>query len=635
VNQQAEQAGVQARYAPWFVRFKQPARGRPELSLQRLDDLADPLSSTATAGSVHAVFRGRLDGRKELKTRLGVGDADTSDAEIILRAYSRWGRELLRQLRGVFAFFIWDGERDCLVFARDPLGIEPLFYARAGEDFLFAPTPTTLLEQPGVSKLPNRAVLAELILRRWLVYDETYDAAVRRVRLGHVLTITNGTVSTWRVWHPLFDLRDHGWVQPDELEAFDGLLETAVARCLDVGPTGILLSGGFDSVSVAAVAADLARKGSYPTPLALSLLFPTPETSEEEVQVGVARALAMPQIALDLLESVAPDGIVLRALDLNESWPWPLNFLWAPAYRELVRAGARQGVRVILTGDGGDEWLATDRSAAADLIAALELRSLYEFVQAKRRSYEWPRWSVLRLILWRSGLRPILRFHTLALLRQHSPEALRAMRLRRRSRRHAEEMPDWLAPDRELRVELRQRYLDARSTADKEVEQEDFGSGFRYYLSEGVSVDDPLASADQEDAYERGKRSGVEYLHPYLEPDLISFLYRVPPGLLMQGGREKGLVRRSIAQRFPDLGFERQKKVMGTNFHYAALRREGPEAWRRVGACDALVELGIVRRDRYGPLVQENLASPELRAVQRAWDLIKLESWLRPRLAVS
>ena len=122
--------------------------------------------------------------------------------------------------------------------------------------------------------------------------------------------------------------------------------------------------------------------------MALSLLFPTPETSEEEVQVGVASALAMPQIALDLLESVAPEGIVLRALELNESWPWPLMFLWAPAYLELVRAGARQGVRVILTGDGGDEWLATDRSAAADLIAGLELRSLYEFVQAKRRSYE-------------------------------------------------------------------------------------------------------------------------------------------------------------------------------------------------------------------------------------------------------
>ena len=242
--------------------------------------------------------------------------------------------------------------------------------------------------------------------------------------------------------------------------------------------------------------------------------------------------------------------------------------------------------------------------------------------------------AIASVAKWRFAADPPLP-HTRALATAHAPEALRAMRVRRRSRRHAEEMPDWLAARSRATCRASPALPGCQFDGRPGGGAGGLGSGFRYYLSEGVSLDDPLASVDQEDAYERGKRSGVEYLHPYLEPDLVSFLFRVPPALLCRAGARRVWCARSIAQRFPDFGFERQKKVMGTNFHYAALRRDGPEAWRRVGACDALVELGIVRRDRHGALVEENLASPELRAVQRAWDLIKLESWLRPRLAES
>ena len=149
-------------------------------------------------------------------------------------------------------------------------------------------------------------------------------------------------------------------MEADDSDEFDALLERSISRCLELGPTSIFLSGGLDSVSIAAVALDLAKRHELPTPLALSLAFPTPETSEEDVQLGVATALGLPQIMLGLEDSVAPDGLVGRALELCADWPLPQTYIWSGAYQELAKTGVEHGARVIMTGGGGDEWLTVD-----------------------------------------------------------------------------------------------------------------------------------------------------------------------------------------------------------------------------------------------------------------------------------
>ena len=138
-----------------------------------------------------------------------------------------------------------------------------------------------------------------------------------------------------------------------------------------------------------------------------------------------------------------------------------------------------------------------------------------------------------------------------------------------------------------------------------------------------------MISANLEDDYETGRRAGVELLHPYWEPDLISFLYRVPPELLLQGGLEKGLVRNTIARRFPTFGFERQKKVASADYHYSIIRREGPAALRRLGGCKALAELGVVDGAQTETLIADAFAGSDLRSLHRAWALISLETWVR------
>ncbi len=194
-------------------------------------------------------------------------------------------------------------------------------------------------------------MLAETLYWHWPVPEDTALEGIRRVLPGHILTVTNGRASSNRYWNPSTTCEEQGWVAGDELDEFDALLERSVSRCLELGPSGIFLSGGLDSVSIAAVALDLADATRLATPLALSLAFPTPETSEEDVQLGVAKALGLPQIMLGLEDSVAPDGLVRRALELSADWPLAADvYLVRARTRSWPRRASNTGARVIMTG---------------------------------------------------------------------------------------------------------------------------------------------------------------------------------------------------------------------------------------------------------------------------------------------
>ena len=87
---------------------------------------------------------------------------------------------------------------------------------------------------------------------------------------------------------------------------------------------------------------------------------------------------------------------------------------------------------------------------------------------------------------------------------------------------------------------------------------------------------------------------------PYWDVDVLEMLYRIPPHLLNKGGRSKGLVRQTVARRFPQLGFERQKKVIATNLFNSMMLQDGKKAWRVLGGTQALAKLGIVDEERLG-----------------------------------
>ena len=621
--QAAEASVAETRYLPWLARFRCTGRGEAELQLERADGGPDPRASTAAAAGLKVATRGMFYDREQLARELGLESIPEGDARLVLEAFRRWGQNGIRRLRGVFVVFIWDGDRDRFLAAHDQLGYEPLLYAQTGEEILFAASPRTLLAQPGVRRAPNPTVLAETLYWQWPVPEDTALEGIRRVLPGHILTVTNGRASSNRYWNPSEDREEQGWVEADALDEFDALLERSVSRCLELGPTSIFLSGGLDSVSIAAVALDLAKRHELPTPLALSLAFPTPESSEEDVQLGVATALGLPQIMLGLEDSVAPDGLIGRALELCADWPLPQTYIWSGAYQELAKTGVEHGARVIMTGGGGDEWLTVDLRIAADFIEALQFRNLYHFARSRLASFAVPTAKGLRYVLWEYGLQEVLRFHARTLLAKHAPSVLRGRRRRRLARA---ELP-WLAPDPRLRAEVRAR---REEEADRMIVPRKVGGRFRFYAADGqMALDHQMIAAQREDDYEVGRRAGAELLHPYWEPDLISFLVRVPPEVLLQGGREKGLVRSAMARRFPNLGFDRQKKLVSGNYQNLVMRRELAPARRRLGGFDALIELGVVDGAQIDAVIDAGLAGSDRRELYRAWQLLTLEAWAK------
>src|SRR6266404_2750576 len=255
----------------------------PKLYLRHEIDSTPPLCAERAGFGV--IFDGTLYNRHELQRDLGefLAAAATSDAELILAAYQRWGEDLLPRLRGAFALIICDTSREVLLGLRDPVGIYPMFYAENRDGWVISTSVDVLIRQPNVSTGVNRAALADFMLDRFPMMEETFLDGVSRVPPGHVLRVARDGHRSFRYWDPAPDGRVK-WLTPDEVERFDELLDQAVGRSLSFGSPGILLSGGLDSVSVAAVAAQRAGNMGSPKPLALSLVFPGADVNEEIVQ---------------------------------------------------------------------------------------------------------------------------------------------------------------------------------------------------------------------------------------------------------------------------------------------------------------------------------------------------------------
>jgi asparagine synthase (glutamine-hydrolysing) len=573
------------------------------------------------------IFDGVLYNRAELRASLADPPHHAvDDATLILHAYRRWGEDVLRRIKGIFALLVFDKDQDTLLCARGPLGVYPLFYAGAGQEVLVSTSIPALLSHPGVSGELNRAVLADHLSHHWSSPGETFFTAVNRVPQGHALKFGRAGREVLCYLRLAPSAGAVAWVGEGELGRFDELLDQAVHRCLAHGPAGIFLSGGLDSVSVAAVAADICRRRGLPVPHALSLAFPGPECDEEEIQRGVAAGLGLPQVLMPFGEAVGPDGLLGSALGLCETWPAPMLNPWRWAYYRLATEGKRQGCQVILTGGGGDEALTVNPDYAADLIRRLDVAGAYRLLACLLRSYRTPRPAMLRFLLWNSGVRPLLALHARRLLRAAAPGLLRALWRQRGNRSR----PGWVAPGAALRRQLDQRLEERVEARTREPDP----SGPHGYYMRHVSSNyiHPLVSMEQEDDFEAGRRLGLRVLQPYWDAELLEFLYRIPPDLLLRGGREKGLVRQTLARRFPRLGFDSQRKVSAATFFQSLLLQEGPRAWRKMGGAPALAGLGIIDGKRIDSVLAESFSSKQIRTVHRIWEVLSLEAWARPRV---
>jgi hypothetical protein len=215
-------------------------------------------------------------------------------------------------------------------------------------------------------------------------------------------------------------------------------------------------------------------------------------------------------------------------------------------------------------------------------------------------------------------------------LKRIAPGVLRA----HRRRTQAAVTPSWLAPDPDLRRESRRRFDEV---ADAIMQRPEPRGTHGFFFSEAPSyLIKPLQAIEFEEAFEFSRQTGVLELAPYWDADLVEFLNRMPPEELDRGGRAKGLVRDTVVRRFPDLGFNRQRKVSALTYFGSVLRTEGPKAWARLGGAPALAKLGIVGPELTHAVGQhftrrDRLRLPGIVSMHRIVDVMHLESWIRAR----
>ena len=472
-----------------------------------------------------AVFDGRLDNSGDLRTLLGSSAPSTSvtDCALVLAAYDRFGDQFVSHLVGDYALAIWDPVRRRLFCARSPVGWRPFLWTFDGRRFAFATEPATLLRGLRLPRRLNEAAIAEHLAARFVTETETFWEGLYRLPPGHALALENGTVRSWR-WHSgPFD--DHSHLsEADHVSRFTELFDQALISTLQsAGPVAAQLSGGLDSSTIVSRTHRLLISGIVPAMVRpISVRFPGEICDEGEWIEAVETQCG---IRSETVFS-APFESEAMARWCEQTLHLPLR----PNTNGTIIATCdrlrQQGIRVLLTGEGGDDWLNGSNSHWPDLLLAGRWgKLLSETFTAE------PGAGVLR------GLRGIA---------QAAAPIVSSRRRERLLRPHLDfnaTLPRWINPQWAHETRLVQRWR----AAPRPPELGSYAQMQRHQVysmaRRHVNVDNVLCYAASR---------GVELRHPFHDLRLTHFLMGAAGGALRRNGRKKHLLREAMRGTLPE-----------------------------------------------------------------------------------
>ncbi|HYL35178.1 MAG TPA: asparagine synthase-related protein [Bryobacteraceae bacterium] len=481
-------------------------------------------------GATWIVADARLDARPDLIAKLenqsqpGLGAA--ADVELLLRAYLAWGEKCVDRLLGDFAFGIWDSPRQRLFCARDHLGIKPFYYSHNGSLVIFSNTLECIRQHPAVSDQLNDLAIADfLLLQRNQDLATTMFADIQRLPPAHTSAWSRAGKQSRRYWTmpvdpPLFLRRSEEYV-----DRFKELLRQSVGDRLRTNEAGIFMSGGLDSTSMAAGAAEVLRARS-PGGLSLwALTRDDPENPAEKQCAGLAaKALAIPIHFFNWGDASIDGNWQLSPLPTPEPalQPWELA-----ATRNLYRQASTLS-RVFLHGEGPDHGLL----------------------------FEWRPYVSYLLDQGRYGR--ILRDLYVTVLRARGgtlskSASTRAGQIGPSMQLLPQSFPEWVNPALESQYDLRHRW-EAKWLKPPAAAALHPTRPVTY-----ASFLDPVwpSMFDGHDAAWTGTQ--VEVRHPYLDLRMLRFFLAVPP---MPWCKQKYLVRRAMRGVLPKSVLGRDKEAV-------------------------------------------------------------------------
>src|SRR5919108_2162083 len=343
------------------------------------------------SGTIAVVLNGEIYNFRELRPHLaakGHRFSTQTDTEVIVHLYEEYGLDAVQHLRGMFAFALWDGERQRLLLARDRLGKKPLYYAQLPDRLVFASEIKAILQDPEVSTAIDLQALDAYLAFQFIPHPMTMYQAIRKLPPAHFLLWERGELAIEPYWRLDFSRKIP--IRDSELgEVLRAqLAEATKLRLISDVPLGALLSGGVDSSAIVALMAQAMERPVQ----TFSIGFAEEAFNELPYARQVAQQFGTQHHEMLVTPDVA--GILPRLI-----WHYDEPFADKSAIPTLYVAHlARRHVTVVLNGDGGDEAFAG--------------YDKYRFGRWQRGWTYLP--SAVRQALARRLLRPLLNGHATA-----------------------------------------------------------------------------------------------------------------------------------------------------------------------------------------------------------------------------
>jgi asparagine synthase (glutamine-hydrolysing) len=559
-------------------------------------------------GSVAIVFNGEIYNFQELVKELaacGHSFRTRSDTEVIVHGWEQWGAACVTRFRGMFAFALWDRNRETLFLARDRLGVKPLYYAQLPDGpWIFGSELKALLAHPDLPRVIDPMAVEDYFAYGYVPEPRTIFKGVCKLSPGHTLSLKRGRPAPAPVEY--WDVPFKTGASPSEEEACEELIgrlrESVRLRLISDVPLGAFLSGGVDSSAVVAMMSGLSAEPV----ITCSISFGDPAFNES----AYARTVAERYKTQHHVEQVDPDDFSLldRLATLYDE-PYADSSA-IPTYR--VCKLARKTVTVALSGDGGDESFGGYRRYRWHLNEE-RVRSLLP--QQLRRpvfgllGWLYPKadWAP-RVFRAKSTLEALARnsveayFHSVSMLHD-------GMRRRLFSERLHSELQGYAA------VEVLKRHA-ARAPSDHPL------SLVQYLDLKTYLVGDINTKVDR-----ASMAHSLEVREPLMDHPLVEWMSNLPPDFKLRNGEGKILLKKALGPYLPSEILYRPK--MGFAVPLAKWFR-GPlrEPVRRAVLGPVLADTGWFDSTYLRRLVEDHQSGARDYSTP-LWTLLMFESFLR------
>lgn len=576
--------------------------GMRRLSIIDLESGQQPMSNEDD--SLWLVFNGELYNYRELRSLLiqnGHIFRTNSDTEVILHAYEEFGEACLQHFNGMFAFAIWDKRRQRLFLARDRLGIKPLYYWSDNSSIVFASELKALLQHPGVPTRLNLAAVDLFLTLEYIPAPHTIFENVCKLPPGYFLTFEDGQLRVQEYWDISFD--GPATSPADYAERLAELIEDAVRlQMVSDVPIGAFLSGGIDSSTVVSFMSACSREPVH----TFSIGFEDKTYNE----VVFARTMARHAGAVHREEILYPDIAELAERlikHLDEPFADVSVF---PTY--LVSQLARESVKVILSGDGGDEIF-----GGYDTYVAQYLDRYYRLLPRKLRQQVLPAaFSAIPPQPAKKGLinraKRFVEGASLPSELQHTRWML-FLTHDEREKLYQSDVQASLNGHRPTTVleQYFQRVQDQDALAQQQY------TDIKTYLA-----DDILTKVDR-----MSMAASLEVRVPLLDHRIVEFALNLPPQLKLNGTQTKVILRQAMQGRIPDQILNRSKQGFSIPL----------KNWLRGPLRPMLTDLlsydSIRREGMFEPQVVHDWVAEHLEAranhSHKLWALMVFELWRR------